>query len=74
MICFIRSQICREGFQVSTRVPPRGEQPADGGVRPGVKTGFNGVERNKKMLFEVDDDGDAVPRHEEVGDVVEVVG
>ena len=52
--------------------PPGGEdlQPADGGVRPGVKTGFDdGVE---KMLVEVDD-GDAVPRHEEEGDVVGVV-
>ena len=54
--------------------PPGGEdlQPADGGVRPGVKTGFDaGGER--KVLFEVADDGDAVPRHEEedvVGDVV----
>ena len=32
--------------------PPGGEdlQPADGGVRPGIKTGFDGVE---KMLVAV---------------------
>ena len=36
--------------------PPGGEdlQPADGGVRPGAETVFDGVERTEKVLVEVE--------------------
>ena len=59
-------------MECTTRVPPRGKdlRPADGGRRPASNRGV--VER-RKMLFEFEFVGDAVPRHEEEGDGVDVV-
>ena len=68
---FVGSEFCGEGFDSPQGSPPRGERPADGGMRPASNRDV--VER-RKMLFEVEVEGDAVPRHEEVGVLGVVVG
>ena len=67
----LNPQFCREGFRFTTRVPPPEESgPAEVGRRPASN---RGVVKEGKCFLSLSFYCDAVPRHEEEGDGVDVV-